>query len=406
MPEASPNLFLTRPCPACGAIQGSILTRLCFALPQGSPLPEDYCLVACPDCGLVFYDTSARQADYDRYYRENLYYQSAATAGSGGDTPQERERYERIVEIISQRLPQSANPAVFDVGCGKGGLLRTMAEAGYKRLYGVDMLPACVECACCGPDITAQAGSALELPFPEVRADLLIYSHLIEHILDLQDFVSQAQAKLNPGGLIYVETPDLAGYGGPGEAPYQRLYLEHLNHFDAASLRNLFSRAGFSVLQKGAYEMKTSAGVGERCLWAVLQKGLGKGRSLPQNNSSRRNMADYLAWSEGHPFMAKLAELAEGKSPLVIWGVSQLAMLLMGMEPLNRARIAGLVDIDPYKQSLIIGGMVVQAPRALKEFPAEYQVLAMAPGHGAAIAAQARQLGPDRKVWGLKGQAL
>lgn len=381
---------LVRACPLCGSRLGLELGSLCFRVFDDLPVSGSVHLVACSACGFAFYDCADTQADFDRYYRQNAYYLTAVTTGSGGASPRDSERFEALFQRLA---PHIAGPgaAIFDVGCARGGLLAVLAQHGFSRLHGVDMLPACVEQVRSTLGVPAETGSALDLPFPGVRADLLIYSHVVEHVIDLSALVAAAHDKLSDAGVIYVEVPDASRYGECSRHPYQDLYLEHVNHFDASTLAALFEAGGFETVTSGSF-LLAAPPVGEvPCAWAVFRKGKARRRSC--DGTLERQLRSYLAWSREHPAHQRFAELAGSRTPLFVWGVSQYAMLMLGQTPLGDCELRGFVDQDPSKRMRTLLGRPVQAPQILGGAGGDHAVLVTAPGYESPIAGSLAEMG-------------
>lgn len=381
---------LTRPCPQCGARFGRDLIPLRFQVFDDSPLTGTFSMAVCAYCGAAFYDTPSQQSDFDRYYRGNTYYFTSATSGSGGSTPADQRRFEALARRLASYLPQR-DSAIFDVGCAKGGLLAVLAEHGYSRLYGVDMLPSCIDYVQTVLGLAAEIGSALELPFPEVRADVLIYSHIVEHVIDLPALMAAAREKLSDQGFVYVEVPDASRYGEGSRYPYQDLYLEHVNHFDRDTLIGQFQAGGFSPVSTGEFLLEPLPQGPVPCLWAIFQRG---GRAEKMRGwSLEGHLRDYLTWSRQHPLMERLTQLSVEQTPLYVWGISQYAMLLLGQTDLGRCALRGLVDQDPYKQQRTLGGKPIRPPEVLKQAGPQAAVLVTALGYEDQIAATLKEMG-------------
>jgi SAM-dependent methyltransferase len=330
----------------------------------GSPLSGDFGLCVCRNCGLGFYDTSDVQDDFDRYYQESTYYYTAATTGSGGETREDERRYQEIVSRLQPHLG-SRDAVIMDIGCGKGGLLNLFIQKGYRRVYGVDLLPACVRHIREERGLEAQTGSALDLPFSGLKADALVYSHVVEHIFDLRAMLKAAREKLNQGGRIYVAVPDASRYRDYSVWPYQEFYLEHLNHFDTGALLRLFGSAGFFPVEHGTDVIETAPNRSTPCLWAVL--ALGDEISTPGGSFGLgSSLADYLSWSEAHSIMRNLRRLTSKPEGFHLWGVSQWAMLILGLSPRVSKSVLSLVDRDAYKQTRTLMGLPIRPPESLR----------------------------------------
>src|SRR5262249_53299706 len=172
---------LMRGCPVCGRDGGEVLHRQRFAVFDGYPLPDAYNVAACPECGMVFADTPARQADYDRYYSEWSIYASGSVASEF-----ERERQRGV----AQRLVSDAS-RILDIGCGSGLLLELLREAGHTNLSGLDPSPACVATVR-AKGIAAYQGWFSALSSELASYNLVILNSVLEHLLDVRAGIAAA----------------------------------------------------------------------------------------------------------------------------------------------------------------------------------------------------------------------
>ncbi len=376
---------LLRPCPGCGSRAGSALLQLRFRVFDDCPICGDNTWVTCRRCGLSFYDTPSDQAAFDRYYALNAYTCSTATAGTGGDDGVDRQRFEALAELLLPHVPDGG--AVFDIGCGKGGLLSALARRGLDRLYGVDPVPDCIE-HLRGLGLAGAVGSALQLPFGEVRPHLLVYSHILEHALDLRPLLAEADRRLADDGVVYVEVPDASRYGEFNTVPYVDLYLEHVNHFGASELDGLMAGAGFGKLAGGRTVIDPAGALPAPCIHGLYRRGPGPPEPGPPDRSLRSALEAYVERCEQHPLMGRLRELADRGRAVSLWGLSQHAMLLLGQSPLKDCRLRALVDRDPSKQRRTLGGLPIQAPEILATSSANDVVVIAAERYRQAIAAE------------------
>ena len=93
---------------------------------------------------MVYADTPATQADYDKFYATCSIYEQPAGASTGTTPPEDLARLEQIGALFAGHIP-SKQARILDVGCANGGLLQVLGRLGFRNLVGVDPSPACVE---------------------------------------------------------------------------------------------------------------------------------------------------------------------------------------------------------------------------------------------------------------------
>jgi len=222
---------------------------------------SDFRYVRCARCGLVQINPQPVFAAVALRYGENY----------GGDYL----AYEKTNEAAFLRLQELAlkdagffdleqelfsgnpqGPSVLDVGCAAGALLAMLKERGWKT-RGVEISgPQAEHCRTRGLDVR-------ELPleenhFPYYCFDVVLASHLIEHLNNPGNFVREVRRILRPNGRFYVTTPNIAGlqariFG----SRWRSAIFDHLYLFSIKTLRKLLEDSGFRVER-----VKTWGGLG------------------------------------------------------------------------------------------------------------------------------------------------
>lgn len=103
-----------------------------------------------------------------------------------------------------------AGRSAIDVGCGAGLLAEPLARLGAK-VTGVDAAPENIAAAKAhaegqGLAITYHAGELAALP--PARFDLVTSMEVVEHVTDPAAFIGDLAARLAPGGLMILSTPN------------------------------------------------------------------------------------------------------------------------------------------------------------------------------------------------------
>ena len=118
---------------------------------------------------------------------------------------------EECRSIVAELSSNAHHPVVVDLGCGNGALTaRVAAAASAQKAVGVDVVQE-------NAFALKQAGllpvlSDLDrgVPLRNECADLVVLSHIIEHVADTDGLVQECYRILKPGGTLIVATPNLA----------------------------------------------------------------------------------------------------------------------------------------------------------------------------------------------------
>jgi ubiquinone/menaquinone biosynthesis C-methylase UbiE len=351
-----------RSCPQCGATAVHVVHAGRYVLPEGHPLDAAVRVVVCDRCGFCFNDTPATRADYDRYYRDVSKYADPQLSSGAGYSPEDTARLKATAKTISE-FAQARDTRILDIGCGAGGLLDSLATLGFHDLTGMD--PA----AACAKEVSRRGhcgvvGTFDEHPLSAASFDGIILSHVLEHVRDLSTALANVARLLRPAGWLYVEVPDASRYGECLIAPFQDFNLEHINHFSAATLRNLLARHGWSVASCGSKTLPLAHGRSYPAVYAFARQR--QAEPDGPDCSLRDALADYVAKSSKH--LAQIDGVLRDQSgslPVFVWGVGQLTMRLLGETSLGRAAITAFIDSNPIHHGRTLAGRPIISPDAL-----------------------------------------
>lgn len=379
---------LLRPCPICLGARGDVLHAQRFDLPDEDPLPRGYDVVACASCGFAFADTPAPQSTYDAYYGARSKYEAREVSSGGGDDPYDRGRLEGVAAFLAGALPWR-DRAVLDLGCANGGLLRALQGRGFTRLAGVDPSRRCADNVR-AMGFEAHHGGLFALP-DIGRFSLVCLSHVLEHVRDLDAAIAALRGLLEDDGLLYVETPDAAGYAACLRSPFQDFNTEHINHFTRRSLEALLLRAGLGPVAGGAKVFEAARDVPFPAVYVLARRGAPAPVAEPAyDGDSVARLREYVERSAAE--LRRLdALIAPHRGRAVqVWGTGQLLFKLLQDTCLGECRIAAFLDGNPMLQGTTLRGVPVRAPADAE--PGVPIVIASTL-HGPAIAGAARALG-------------
>lgn len=189
--------------------------------------------------------------------------------------------------------------------------------------------------------------------------DVVLMSHVLEHLFDPRASVIRAHAALAEGGMLVLEVPCATA---PELLPPGWFSFEHLHYFSAETLTALLGAAGFEVV-----EMRIALRAFIYPVIAVAARKAGRGVSfaggLAANGAAEvaRNYAqrERLVWATARTRMAGLSGDA------YVWGAGvHTAQLLHWTGIGERLNLIGIVDRDPQKWGLEQDGVPVISPDA------------------------------------------
>jgi 2-polyprenyl-3-methyl-5-hydroxy-6-metoxy-1,4-benzoquinol methylase len=252
-----------------------------------------------------------------------------------------QERLETQIRFFAPYVPCGGD--ILEIGCATGELAaatQTLLNVG--RYDGIELSPA-------GETARRRISQLYTEPLRTLqdkgaiagRYDLILMSHVLEHIADVRGEVAAMKRQLKPGGAIFLKVPNGAGH--------RRLPIDdnksHLHFFSVVSLARLLATEGLETIS-AATDVRLDA------RYADSLQVITRPFALPH-------------WKAGflsdHPLLA-------GKDQIVVWGAGSIAdeVLANFFDP---ARIDFFIDKNPEKQGATLLGRPVKGPQALGDAP-------------------------------------
>ncbi|MDP6580118.1 MAG: class I SAM-dependent methyltransferase [Vicinamibacterales bacterium] len=264
-------------CPTCGK------TR-----PRSFDLSDAIELYRCQACGLVYRGLAWTPGESVEHYEG--YYAGRQTAFD----PLTEKRYHEVLGQFERRVRPGR---LLDVGCGLGHFLVVGEARGWQSVG--------LEVSASGVGLLERLKADRGLDFqivtqPLLEADLqpgsfraITMFEVIEHLSDPQLHLERIHNLLEPGGILYLTTPNfdslsrLALGGG-----WRAMTPDHLCLFNPRALRASLRAAGFQP------ELLTSKNVDLPEILAKWRRGPSSGRSVETSAATQscRNRVERSSW--------------------------------------------------------------------------------------------------------------
>lgn len=217
--------------------------------------------VHCTTCGFLCYRPRPDNDDIAKKYEYLKQYEPDQGGQSGHDAKAralDSARASRVYETCMKHVGR-AKLRVLDYGGGNGKLMLPFVEAGHIcHLIDYNDQPL--------PGI-AKIGNDIEDFATDTDYDVIICSHVLEHVSDVRGLVEKLRTLLVAGGIIYAEVPQEIWAGlRIGADP-----VTHINYFTANALSNLFAVNGFRVLEN-KQQIANYARAYMEVIWLVAAK--------------------------------------------------------------------------------------------------------------------------------------
>lgn len=204
----------------------------------------------CTACGLVLTNPRMTQEAYTQFYnleQKKLYV--GESKPSDDYFRRQRQKGKSIYEFLRQAGLVSDNvpSSVLEVGCGAGGILKYFMERGHQ-VKGIDIGSEYI-------NFGREQGLEIEAAFLSdlergQKYDLIIYSHVMEHVLDVDAELDLIKEYMNPEALLYIEVPGVKYVYKNYKMDYLTYFQNaHTFHFSLTSLTNWLKKKGYTLVK-------------------------------------------------------------------------------------------------------------------------------------------------------------
>ncbi len=157
---------------------------------------------------------------------------------------EEKPEYAHAATLIAGLGPR---PRVLEVGCGRGAFGTYLgASAAYRGLE--FNLQAVSGGQAMGLDVAMRPVEEEAGEFPE-SYDAVCHFQVLEHVANLQSFMTSCMQALRPGGLLIVTVPSDDSFLALAPATWLNMPPHHITRWSDAALKNLLVALGLEQIQ-------------------------------------------------------------------------------------------------------------------------------------------------------------
>jgi 2-polyprenyl-3-methyl-5-hydroxy-6-metoxy-1,4-benzoquinol methylase len=248
---------------------------------------EGFSYVRCRVCSLVQQnpqpDREAIEARYGEHSSQAYLQYELANEATFLKLQQMGLKDGGFFNLEAQFFNQTAcKPRVLDIGCATGALLAWLRDRGWD-CAGIELCGPAADYARDVRKLQIITGTIESAQLPGNSVDVVLASHVIEHVHNPKSFVTEIYRCLKPGGYVFITTPSIDGFQARlFGSRWRSAIFDHLYLFSKKTLRTLLEEAGFTV---------------ERTVsWGGLAKGTAPGpvKNLADRLAKRFNRGDVV----------------------------------------------------------------------------------------------------------------
>ena len=235
----------------------------------------------------------------------------------------------------------SKNAKILEVGCSTGKLLHFIKTKGFKNVKGIEPAPKCRAIAKKLYDVEVVTSTFANFKTTD-RFDMIIFSEVLEHLIDVRDVILKVRSLLNENGMVYIGVPDAERFYKKFSEPFGEFSTEHINFFTYKSLSQLLSTYQNILVKSDSRTLLT--------LWKKEEETLNRMNTYIQK--SQKNMDSVMQTIRSLP------------KQTIVWGVGALTQRLLKSTRLAK-KVFLFVDSNKNIVGKKIDGILVISPNDL-----------------------------------------
>jgi len=323
----------------------------------------------CRETGLVLQTETVMPELMEQYYKNTATYINPDM--DGRPTKAKIDDVTRQIELTAMCVGDLPNSAL-QIGSSDGFTLHRFQMAGVDRVLGVEPCESSNQYALNNYGVESLNAGSENYKLDETF-ELLILTHILEHLFDPLATLRKLKANIIRGGHILVEVPL---WERADKQPIGVLAFEHLNYFCEQTLCHMLCSCGFDVIHVSKNYHVNKYPV----ITVVAKDGAENGLKTPvKKHGENRRVFDQYMLREKHFWKIINKNISRSINSLrdtyIYGGGIHTSQLLSYLNFCSPDRVVAILDSSPSKWGKQLGEYSIQKTDLLDELPANSNMI-------------------------------
>ena len=266
----------------------------------------------------------------------NLYYKNSPNLRISKISNNEKKQYRRQIDFLKKNININKITSL-EIGAHTGYFLEYMFKNFQNKCYFDELSEEALIILNNNKNLKAFDYKS------KIKVDLCIIRHVLEHIYDLQSFVSNVKKCIKKSGFLFIEVPDWSSLDDNTD-PF---LFEHINQFNSTGLINFMKKNGFDLIAFEKSINKDDPTTPNRVMRLIFSIS-----EIPKERSSWFNYYNNFFQNEHEYWKKNIKEFlskSSKESSIAFTPASHLTAELLKEINLDDFNIIGFFDIDKKK---------------------------------------------------------
>ncbi len=283
-------------CPVCDSIKVS--KRFTLRDRFFGVTSERFSAFLCKECRALFLDQDLVRDRLSAFYPQHYWWSPEGISGSMESFYRKWVLRHDQLAFVKRVLASYQKPRCLEIGCGNG-TFTGMAENDGIDIRGIEISPEAVEAAHTQGISCISTGTIEDTVASGETYDSVILFHVLEHLVDPREFMSNLSRVIREGGTLILQVPNCSSWQARlfGKRWYGLDCPRHVCNYSAGALECLVASSGFMISRIETFSLRDNAAAFASSLFPWLDplgsrvKNLAAGRVPGKTSSLLRNLA-------------------------------------------------------------------------------------------------------------------
>jgi len=303
----------------------------CFIRPFGKSFT--YKVGYCKNCSFIFNLNPLNAESLNKYYERNFMLRSLDTDDI------EQKVFHDTCEMISDHV-NLKQENILEIGTSTGKFLTYLRENFNSKTF--------------FDELNLEALSLLsnqnhrsnkDLPKDE-KYKLIIMRHVLEHIVEPIDYLSNLRMDIEDDGYVFIEVPDFTFLDNKNDT----LLFEHVNYFSHATLTQVLDRSGYIIISHQFSITDNYTTCSDRVLRVLARK---KSKKLSEGIPQALERHENFRVKKINDIISNLIKHVGDNGKIGFYGAGWWTERTVQKINIDKKMIVGIFDKDEKKQNTV-----------------------------------------------------